>query len=221
MEELRFPVPPQGQEVSALLVRPSGARFLFVLAHGAGAGMRHPFLDNVASDLGDRSIATLRYQFPYMEKGRRPPNPARVLEATARAAVATARSAAPDLRLIAGGKSMGGRITSQAAASGPLPGVEGLVFLGFPLHPPGRPGTARGDHLSRVQLPMLFLQGTRDSFARLELLAPLVERLPAATLHVVKDGDHSFKVLKRSGRNEDDVRGELADAIAGWTGALP
>jgi len=218
--EISFSVPPQEQEVSALFVRPPGARFVYVLAHGAGAGMRHPFLENIASDLADRSIATLRYQFPYMQKGRRGPNPAPVLEATVRAAVETARSEAPDLRLVAGGKSMGGRMTSQAAAAETLPGVEGLIYLGFPLHPPGRPGSKRGDHLRAVHLPMLFVQGTRDNFAGPDLLEPLVGGLDSATLHLVEGGDHSFKVLKRSGRDEREVRAELADAIAGWIDGL-
>ncbi len=213
-------VPPQGQQVSALLLRPPDARFLYLLAHGAGAGMRHPFLENMAADLADRSIASFRYQFPYMEKGRRGPNPAPVLEATVRAAVEAVRSEAPDLRLVAGGKSMGGRMTSQAAATESLPGVEGLIFLGFPLHPPGRPGSKRGDHLQGVSVPMLFVQGTRDNFAGPELLEPLVRQLDAATLHLVEGGDHSFKVLKRSGRDEADVRAELADTIANWIAGL-
>ena len=182
--------------------------------------MRHPFMENIARDLADRSIATLRYQFPYMEKGRRSPNPGPVLEATVRAAVKTARSEAPDLSLVAGGKSMGGRMTSQAAAAEPIPGLEGLVFLGFPLHPPGRAGSKRGDHLHAVKLPMLFVQGTRDNFAGLDLLEPLVGELDSTTLHLVDGGDHSFKVLKRSGRDETDVRAELADGIGGWIDLL-
>ena len=217
---LSFSVPPQGQEVSALFLRPPDARFVYVLAHGAGAGMRHRFMENVAWDLADRSVATLRYQFPYMEKGRRSPNPAPVLEATVREAVDIARAEAPNLRLVAGGKSMGGRITSQAAAEQSLPGVEGLVFLGFPLHPPGRPASKRGDHLSSVGLPMLFVQGTRDNFGGPDLFEPLVDGLDSATLHPVEGGDHSFKVLKRSGRDEHDVRTELADTIAGWIDRL-
>lgn len=213
---LTFTVPPRAQEVSALLLRPPDAGVLFVLAHGAGAGMRHPFMENLARDLADRSIATLRYQFPYMEQGRRAPNPAQVLEATVRAAVGTARSEAPELRLVAGGKSMGGRMTSQAASSNRLPGVEGLVFLGYPLHPAGRPGTERGEHLAGVDIPMLFVQGTRDTLAGLDLFEPLIGGLDGATLHRIEGGDHSFKVLKRSGRDASDVRAELTDTIARW-----
>ncbi len=218
--EIRFSVPPQGQEVSARVLRPPDARFVYVLAHGAGAGMRHPFMENMAWDLAERSIATLRYQFPYMEIGRRSPNPASVLEATVRAAVDTARAELPRLRLVAGGKSMGGRMTSQAAATESLPEVEGLIFLGFPLHPPGRPGSQRGDHLRAVNLPMLFVQGTRDNFGGPDLLGPLVGGLDRATPHWVEGGDHSFKVLKRSGRDEQEVRAELADTIAGWIDGL-
>jgi len=204
-------------DVSGLLLRPDGARLLYVLAHGAGAGMRHPFLEVVAQRLAERSIATLRYQFPYMEqRGRRPDPPA-----VAAATVIEAARVAPGLPLVAGGKSFGGRMTSTAQAEQPLPGVRGLVFFGFPLHPPGRPGDSRAEHLARVQIPMLFLQGDRDDFADLKLLKPVLKRLgDRATLHLVEGGDHSFHVLKRSGRTDAEVMGELVDAIAAWTSRL-
>jgi uncharacterized protein len=207
--------------VSALLERPPAARLLYVLAHGAGAGMRHPFLTSVARALAERGIATFRYQFPYMEARTRRPDPPGVLEAAVRAAVAAAASAAPGLPLVAGGKSLGGRMTSNAQAKQPLAGVRGLVFLGFPLHPPKRPGDARAEHLSAVTVPMLFLQGTRDDLADLQLLEPVCRRLgERATLHVVEGADHSFKVLKRSGRSDADVLQELADTLAAWSSHL-
>jgi len=188
-----------------------------VLAHGAGAGMRHPFLETIAQRLAERAIGTLRYQFPYMEQRARRPDPPAVAEAAVRAAVQEAARAAPGLPLVAGGKSFGGRMTSSAQAKEPLPSVGGLVFLGFPLHPPGRPGDERAEHLTRVQIPMLFLQGTRDDFADLKLLRPLIERLGTrATLHLVDGADHSFHVLKRSGRTDPELLTELADAIAAW-----
>jgi predicted alpha/beta-hydrolase family hydrolase len=216
MTELSFQAGSFGQ-VSALLLRPSAARVLFVLAHGAGAGMRHPFLESVALALADRRIATLRYQFPYMEARRGAPDRAAVLQATVRAAVDQAREVAPDLPLIAGGKSMGGRMTSSAEAMAPLPGVKGLVFLGFPLHAPKQPGIERAAHLTQVALPMLFLQGTRDALASLPLIEEVVAGLgPRATLHIVEGGDHSFAVPKRSGRSGEDVIAELAGAVAGW-----
>src|SRR5947209_15096969 len=208
-------------DVSGLLLRPDGARLLYVLAHGAGAGMRHPFLEVVAQRLAERSIATLRYQFPYMEQRGRRPDPPAVAAATVRAAVIEAARVAPGLPLVAGGKSFGGRMTSTAQAEQPLPGVRGLVFLGFPLHPPGRPGDARAEHLTRVQIPMLFLQGTRDDFADLKLLRPVVQRLgERATLHLVDGGDHSFKFLKSAGRTADQVMTELAATIGGWATSL-
>jgi predicted alpha/beta-hydrolase family hydrolase len=204
-------------EVPALLLRPPGARRLLVLGHGAGAGMRHAFLESLSGELADAGVASLRYEFPYMHRGRQAPDAPRVLMATVRAAVRAAAEAAPDLPLIAGGKSMGGRMTSMAAAREPLEGVRGLVFFGFPLHRPKQPGTERGDHLMEVGLPMLFLQGTRDSFAELGLLRPVVEKLGArATLHVVGTADHSFHVLKRSGRTDAEVLRELARTVAGW-----
>src|SRR6184192_1153157 len=220
-KELTFAVGEGVGSVSALLLRPDGARLLYLLAHGAGAGMRHPFLETVARQLDGRGIATLRYQFPYMERRASRPDPPAVAAATVRAVVAEAARVAPGLPLVAGGKSFGGRMTSTAQAEEPLPGVRGLVFLGFPLHPPGRPGDARAEHLAQVQIPMLFLQGTRDDFADFKLLTPLVQRLgERATLHIVEGGDHSFKVLKRSGRTEAEVMEELVGAIADWTGKV-
>jgi len=211
--------------VNHLLVAPPHAKALLVLAHGAGAGMGHPFLEQVAQALGERRIATFRYEFLYMEKHQGRPDPPAVAEARVRAAVLEAARAAPGVPLFAGGKSFGGRMTSQAQAREPLPSARGLVFLGFPLHPPGRPATSRADHLDDVQIPMLFLQGTRDEFAGLDVLKPVVKRLgQRVTLHIVEGGDHSFKVLKRTGRTDADVMNELADTIASWVanpGATP
>ncbi len=204
--------------VSALLDRPPEAWLLYVLAHGAGGGMRHRFLESIAEALVARGVATLRYQFPYMEAERRGPDPPAVAEATVRAAVQQATRLAPELPIIAGGKSFGGRMTS-AAASDSLPDVRGLVFLGFPLHPPGRPGTSRADHLDRVEVPMLFLQGTRDQFAQLDLITGVCARLAArAKLHLVKGADHSFGVPKASGRSPSMVVDELADEMVEWAG---
>ena len=207
--------------VSALLTRPDDARVLYVLAHGAGAGMRHPFLGRMAEALALRGVATLRYQFPYMErKARRPDLPA-VATATVRGAVALAHRLAPELPLIAGGKSFGGRMTSTAQASEPLPDVQGLAFLGFPLHPPGKPAVTRGEHLDAVRVPMLFLQGDRDEFAAPLLLRQVLRNLGArATLHLVNGGDHSFSVPKKSGRSADDVFAELATTIVDWSVGL-
>src|SRR2546429_8506807 len=219
--ELPIAVGERADGVSGLLLRPDGARLLYVLAHGAGAGMRHPFLESIAQGLGERSIAPLRYQFLYREQRARRPDPPAVAAATVRAEVAEAARVAPGLPLVAGGKSFGGRMTSTAQAEEPLPGVRGLVFLGFPLHPPGRPGDSRAEHLAQVRIPMLFLQGDRDEFADLTLLKPVVKRLGAgATLHLVEGGDHSFHVLKRSGRTDADVISELADAIVKWTAGI-
>jgi predicted alpha/beta-hydrolase family hydrolase len=206
--------------VSGLLVMPSTARACFVVAHGAGAGMQHPFMVSLANDLAARGIATLRYQFPYMEKrGKRPDTPA-VCHATVRAAVAAAGALTPSLPLIAGGKSFGGRMTSQAQAASPLPQVRGLVFLGFPLHPPKQPSDARGEHLSRVDIPMLFLQGARDEFAEPALLHPLIERLGGrATLCLLPDADHSFHVPARAALNQGQINGRMLDALTAWVEA--
>jgi uncharacterized protein len=206
-----------GEPVSALLQRPERAALLYVLAHGAGAGMRHPFLEAMARALSDVGVATLRYQFPYMEAGRRRPDPPPVAHATVRAAVLAAAGAAPGLPLLAGGKSFGGRMTSQATAKEPLPGVRGLVFLGFPLHPPNQPGEARAAHLDAVTAPMLFLQGTRDAFARRDLIEGVCGRLSSrATLHWVEDGDHSFHVPTRTGRTAAGVMEQLASVLSDW-----
>ena len=206
--------------VSALLDRPAEASACFVMAHGAGAGMTHPFMAAVASGLAERSIATLRYQFLYMEKGSRRPDPPAVAHAAVRAAVAEAARTCPGLRLIAGGKSFGGRMTSQAQAAAPLDGVDGLAFLGFPLHPAGKPSSDRAKHLAEVHVPMLFLQGTRDNLAELSLIEPVVKSLgPSASLHVVKEADHSFHVPARSGRNDREVMNEILDTLAEWIGA--
>jgi uncharacterized protein len=209
------------QRVSGLLQAPPGARACYVLAHGAGAGMDHPFMAAVADGLAERGIATLRYQFPYMERGSKRPDLPKLAHAAVRAAVDEAARLAPGLTLIAGGKSFGGRMTSQAQAASPLPGVRGFAFLGFPLHPAGKPSDERGEHLAQVQLPMFFLQGTRDELADLALLHPLVHKLGSrATLKLIDDADHSFHVLVRSGRNDEQVLSEMLDALAGWVASV-
>ena len=205
------------RRVSGLLQIPPGARACYVLAHGAGAGMAHPFMASIAEGLVERDVATLRYQFPYMERGSKRPDSPKLAQAVVRVAVEEMSRFAPDLALIAGGKSFGGRMTSQAQAASPLPGVKGIAFLGFPLHAPGRPSDERGKHLFDVQIPMLFMQGTRDEFADLELLQPLVKQLGArATLKLFPDADHSFHVPVRTGRKDLDVRAEMLDVLAGW-----
>ena len=219
--ELRFEASRSAGTVSALLDRPDDARLLYVFAHGAGAGMRHAFMEALTAGLNARSIATFRYQFAYVERGSARIDPQPVLLATVRNAVAAARAAAGDLPVIAGGKSMGGRMTSLAAAEAPLDGVRGIAFVGFPLHPAGAPGTARAEHLQRVTVPMLFLQGTRDALAGLDLLTPVTDALGTrAALHVVDGADHGFAVLKRSGRTNAAVLDELADTIASWSATL-
>lgn len=217
-ERVRFNSDGAGK-VSGLLVRPKEAAVCYVLAHGAGAGMTHPFMEAIAVELAARGVATFRYQFPYMEKKSRRPDPPKIAEACVRAAVAEAARLALDLPLIAGGKSFGGRMTSQAQATVPLPGVRGLVFLGFPLHPAGKPSDARGEHLSRVRVPMLFLQGTRDKLAELSLLRPRCRQL-RAKLHEIGEADHSFHVPARTGRKDADVLAEMAETIAGWAGQV-
>jgi predicted alpha/beta-hydrolase family hydrolase len=218
-QKLEFEVANAGP-VSALLTSPAKAHACYVFAHGAGAGMTHPFMETFAMGLGARGVATLRYQFPYMEKASRRPDPPAVAHAAVRAAVAEAGRVCPGLPLIAGGKSFGGRMTSQAQASAPLAGVQGLAFVGFPLHPAGKPSSDRAKHLAQVKVPMLFLQGTRDTLAELTLLEPVVAGLgPQAALHIVKDADHSFHVLARSGRNDREVMIEILDAFASWIGA--
>lgn len=208
-------------EVSGLLVAPEGARACYVVAHGAGVGMRHAFMNDVAQGLASRRIATFRYQFPYMERGSKRPDSAGVAQATVRAAVAKAVDLLPGTSLIAGGKSYGGRMTSQAQAESPLAGVRGVAFLGFPLHPPGRPSDDRAGHLSSVKVPMLFLQGARADFADVDYLKPLVKRLGwTATLKLFDQTDHSFHVPAKSGRTDADVMTELLDGLAAWIGSL-
>jgi predicted alpha/beta-hydrolase family hydrolase len=214
---IRFDVADGRHEVSGLVVRPDDARLLYVLGHGAGAGMQHPFMEAMARVLAAHGVATFRYHFPYMERGRRRPDPRATLLATVRAAILTAAGTVPGLPLVAGGKSMGGRMTSLALSESPMAEVAGLVFLGFPLHQPGKPSADRGVHLADVSEPMLFLQGTRDTLADLTLLEPVCRSLGArATLHVVEGADHSFHVLKRSGRRDDDVLEELGDVMTAW-----
>ena len=211
----------KGVDVSALLVSPARPDALYVLAHGAGAGMRHAFMETMAARLAARGVATLRYQFPYVENGSRRIDPEPLLLDTVRAAVAMGREAAGGVTLIAGGKSMGGRMSSRAAAASPLEDVAGLAFLGFPLHPAGQPGISRAEHLAKVSVPLLFLQGTRDTLAELPLLRPVVDKLGArATLHIVEHADHMFHVLKKSGRTDEQVLDELADTVASWSGKL-
>ena len=203
--------------VSGLLIRPAEAQACYVLAHGAGAGMTHPFMQAMAAKLAERSVATLRYQFPYMERGSRRPDPPKIAQAAVRAAVAEAARLLPELPLFAGGKSFGGRMTSQAQAASPLPQVRGIVFLGFPLHPAGKPAEERAQHLVEVKVPMLFLQGTRDELASLDLLRPVIARLgDKARLAPFDEADHSFHVPARSGRKDAEVLAELADTIAAW-----
>ena len=205
------------QRVSGLLHVPSNAHACYALAHGAGAGMAHPFMVSIAEGLAERGVATLRYQFPYMERRSKRPDAPKLAQATVRAAVAEMSRLAPQLSLIAGGKSFGGRMTSQAQATSPLPGVRGIAFLGFPLHPAGRPSDERAEHLSDVHIPMLFLQGTADALADVQLLQPLITRLGArATLKLFPNADHSFHVPARTGRKDSDVRAELLDALASW-----
>jgi predicted alpha/beta-hydrolase family hydrolase len=205
------------ETVSGLLQRPADAAALYVFAQGAGAGMTHRAMESNAQGLAARGIATLRYQFPYMEKGSKRVDPPRIAHAAVRAAVAEAMKLVPDLPLFAGGRSFGGRMTSQAQAEAPLPGVRGLAFLGFPLHPAGKPGTERAEHLSRVEIPMLFVSGSRDALAELDLLRPVVAGLGSrATLHLVDQADHSFKVAAKSGRTPADAEAEALDALAQW-----
>jgi predicted alpha/beta-hydrolase family hydrolase len=200
-----------------LLLRPANARFLYVLAHGAGAGMRHPFMVAVAEALAERGVATLRWEFPYMAAGKARPDRPPVAEAAVRAVWSAARAQFAELPMFAGGKSFGGRMTSRAHAAAPLPGLTGLAFLGFPLHPPKKPGTERAEHLGTATGPLLFVQGERDELAQLELLRPVIDGLgDRATLHVVAHADHGFEVRKRSGRTEADVLAEVADTVARW-----
>ena len=219
-KHLRFEAAP-GREVSALLLTPPKPKYLLVLGHGAGAGMNHPFMASLADALAAVNVASFRYQFPYMEEGRHAPDRPPILTATVAAAVRAATKAAPKLPIFAGGKSMGGRMTSQAAAQSLLPDVRGLIFFGFPLHQPNRPDTKRAEHLADVKIPMLFLQGTRDTLADLQLLRPLIKKLdkklgPRATLHIIDTADHSFHVLKSAKKTDAEVLQELAATTAAW-----
>ena len=215
MDALRIPV--GDGSVSALLIRPEGAKALYVFAHGAGAGMTHKSMTSNAERLAERGIATLRYQFLYMEKGSKRPDPPRIAHAAVRAAAAEALRLAPDLPLFAGGRSFGGRMTSQTQAIESLPGVRGLAFLGFPLHPAGNPGIQRAEHLTQVEAPMLFVSGARDALAEMELLKPVIEGLGRrATLHVIADADHSLKVPAKSGRTTVEAEAEALDAMTQW-----
>jgi uncharacterized protein len=220
-KEIKFTSGEKIGNVSALLILPQDAKALLVLAHGAGAGMRHRFMEDVAQKLADRSLATLRYQFPYMEKGIKRPDSEAVLTATVRAAVAAAKQYADGLSIFAGGKSMGGRMTSLAAAKASLDDVRGLIYFGFPLHAAGKPSANRGDHLFDSTLPMLFLQGSRDALADLTLLKPLCARLgKRSELFVIDGGDHSFHLLKSSGRSDNQVLEETATKVASWISRL-
>ena len=215
--ENQIKIPVGEAHVSGLLIAPDRARACYVLAHGAGVGMRHKFMAEVARGLAERSVATLRYQFLYMEQGKKRPDSPKLAHAAVRAAVGKARELLPKLPLIAGGKSYGARMTSEAQSEAPLNGVRGLAFLGFPLHAPGQPSDTRAEHLSHVQIPMLFLQGTRDDFADLDYLKPLVKRLGArTTLKLFEHADHSFHVPVKSGRTDAEVMTELLDSLSTW-----
>jgi predicted alpha/beta-hydrolase family hydrolase len=207
--------------VSALLTEAARPRACFVFAHGAGAGMRHSFMEQVAAGLAQCGVTTLRFNFPYMEQGSRRPDAPAIAHAAIRAAVAEAARRYPGLPLIAGGKSFGGRMTSQAQAKASLASVRGIAFFGFPLHLDGKPSTERADHLAKVDIPMLFLQGTRDKLADIGLVGEVTKGLgQKATLHVVEAGDHSFQVLKKSGRSNDETMTEILDAFAAWLDKL-
>jgi predicted alpha/beta-hydrolase family hydrolase len=203
--------------LSAILMKPAKARACFVFAHGAGAGMSHIFMERIATGLAWRGIATLRYQFPFMEKGSKRPDAPAVAHAAVRTAVAETRKRCPGLPLVAGGKSFGGRMTSQAQAEQPLADVHGLALLGFPLHPPDKPSVTRADHLSAIRVPMLLIQGTRDKLAEPALLGPITEVLAAtASVHWIDQADHAFHVPARSGRTDEDVITEILDTFSAW-----
>ena len=222
MEPMKLVIPVGDERVAALLLRPPEAKALYLFAHGAGAGMTHKAMASNAEGLAARAVATLRYQFLYMEKGSKRPDPPKLAYAVIRAAAARATELAPDLPLFAGGRSFGGRMTSQAQAAAPLPNVRGLAFLGFPLHPAGKPGVERADHLADVRIPMLFISGDRDALAETDLLKPAVARLgERATLHLVRHADHSFRTAAKCGRTSADAEVEILDALAGWIGGDP
>jgi len=209
------------ERVSGLLLRPDDAKALYVFAHGAGVGMNHPSMAANAQGLAERGIATLRFNFPFMEKKTGRPDHPKLAQAAVRAAVSAGGEMASDLPLFAGGRSYGGRMTSQEQATAPLPDVRGLAFLGFPLHPPGAPGFSRAAHLDRVNIPMLFVSGDRDALADLDLLKSVVEGLgERASLHVVEGGDHGLRVLVKSGRTNEEAQAEALDAMAAWMAKL-
>ena len=214
---IKFTATKSSGEVSGILVLPEKPKFLLLFAHGAGAGMKHPFMEKMSGYLADEGIGTLRYNFPYTEKQRNSPDPAPILMQTIRSAVRAAQKYAGDIPLLAGGKSMGGRMTSMAASKEPLEDVKGIVFFGFPLHAPGRPSNERAEHLFSVNVPMLFLQGTRDKLADLKLLKPVVKKLKdKAMLHIIEGGDHSFHLLKSAGRDDEEVFKEIAKKVGEW-----
>ena len=220
-KEIQFAVNEKAGAVTGLLVLPKDAKALLVLAHGAGAGMRHKFMEETAAKFAEHEIATLRYQFPYMEKRVKRPDTESILTDTVRASITAAKKQSGDLPLLAGGKSMGGRMTSLAAAKAPLDSVRGLIFFGFPLHAAGRPGAERGQHLTNVKVPMLFLQGSRDALADLKLLKPLCQQLGKnAELFIVEGGDHSFHMLKSSRRSDDEVLSEVIKKATAWMGTI-
>lgn len=219
MNPVELEIPVEDDHVPALFLRPAGAKALYLFAHGAGAGITHQNMASSALGLAERGIATLRFQFLYMDKGSRRPDSPKLAHKVIRAAARQALTLAPDLPLFAGGRSFGGRMTSQAQAEDPISGVRGLIFLGFPLHPSGKPGNERATHLADIGIPMLFLSGSRDALAELELLRPMVTELgDQARLHIVDHADHSFKVTAKSGRKATEVEGEVLDAMAEWTG---
>jgi len=224
ISNIKFTASKSSGEVSGILILPEDPKFLLVFGHGAGAGMKHSFMEIVSNNLADEGIATLRYNFPYTEKNNKGPDPAPILMETVRSAVKAALEYAGDIPLLAGGKSMGGRMTSMAASNPDKAGMEkvkGIVFFGFPLHAPGKPSNDRAEHLFNVKVPMLFLQGTRDKLADLELLKPIVKKLKdKASLHIIEGADHSFHLLKSSGRNDDEVLKELAKKVAEWAGKI-
>jgi uncharacterized protein len=209
------------EAVAGLLLRPAGVKALYLLAHGAGAGMTHIAMASNADGLAARGIATLRFNFPYMEKGSKRPDAPKIAHSAVRAAATKAAELAPDLPLFAGGRSFGGRMTSQAQALDPLPGVRGLAFLGFPLHPAGKPGVERAEHLFDVQVPLLFVSGSKDALAEMDLLQTVVAKLGSrAALHVVEHADHSFKTAAKSGKTSAQAEAEALDAVADWIGQV-
>lgn len=217
IREVRFEATKSSGEVSAIFMKPASARWLLVLGHGAGAGMKHHFIETLATELAAQHVATLRYQFPYIENGKKAPDPQPILLKTVRSAVAFAEKYSDGLPLFAGGKSLGGRMSSLAASIETLPNVQGLVFFGFPLHAPGQPSSQRAEHLAKVNVPILFLQGTRDHLAHLDLLRPVCEQLgKLSTLHIIDGADHGFHVLKSSGRTDDEIISNLAALTAEW-----